>query len=294
MSTRKIGAKALPIAAMAATLAVLGGGLASAQDAGSAASSGSAGSTNSGSLGSLSTGSLGSSGSPAPQPLTFDGWEKCPVAGDDIGTCVTVVVRGGEMRIGGLTVPVPDGSLKVAGGVTYVEDGDDWKDVFIPEEGTNFGVTSTPIDVPGGALGIDTPLNATKIQATVEAVGMPYVDVLNAALSMPVRLKLANPLLGDNCYLGSESNPVVLDLESTGNPPSEPVDDGIPGSAVFKAVPHTDTTFAVPAATGCGPMGALNWAVNLRASTPSASGKNSLSTTSDVYNAPGYAITPGQ
>lgn len=317
MTIRKIRSKALPVAAIAATLAVLGGGIASAQDGGSAASSGSEGSSGSssgsessggsgnssssgssgspvsGSLGSLSTSSLGSSGNPASEPLTFDGWGKCPVAGDDIGTCVTVVVRGGEMQIGGLKVPVPDGGLKIAGGVTYVEDGNDWKDVFIPEPGTNFGVTSTPITVPGGALGIDTPLNLTQIQSTVEAVGMPSVDVLDAAVSMPVRLKLENPLLGDKCYLGSESNPITLNLKTTGNPPSEPIGGGTPG-AVFRAVPHTDTTFAVPAATGCGPLGSLNWAVNLRASTPSASGHNSLATTSDVYNVAGFEVTPRQ
>lgn len=300
MSARKITSKALPVAALAATLTVIGGGIASAQDDGSAASSGSSGSSSSsgssgsadsGSLGSLNSSSLGSSGPPVTEPLTFDGWGQCPVAGDDIGTCVSVVVRGGEMQIGGLTVPVPDGSLKIAGGVTYVEDGDDWKDVFIPQPGTNFGVTSNPITVPGGALGIDTPLNLTQIQSTVEAVGTPFVNVLDAAVSMPVRLKLENPLLGDNCYLGSETNPITLNLETTGNPPSEPIGGGTPG-AVFPAVPHTDTTFAVPAASGCGPLGSLNWAVNLRASTPSASGYNSLATTSDVYNVPGYEITP--
>ncbi|WP_430332864.1 hypothetical protein [Rhodococcus sp. ACT016] len=177
--------------------------------------------------------------------------------------------------------------------MTYVEDGDDWKDVFLPEPGTNFGVTSNPITVPGGALGIDTPLNLTQIQSTVEAVGTPFVDVMDAAVSMPVRLKLENALLGNNCYLGSESNPITLNLKTTGNPPSQPIGGGTPG-AVFPAVPHTDTTFAVPAATGCGPLGSLNWAVNLRASTPSPSGHNSLATTSDVYNVPAFDVTPGQ
>ncbi|EOM75743.1 hypothetical protein Rrhod_2909 [Rhodococcus rhodnii LMG 5362] len=269
---------------MAATLALLGGGIASAQDQ-------DPGSPDGGASGSLSSTSFGSSGNPVAEPLTFDGWNRCPVAGQDFGTCVTVIVRGGQMKIGGLDVPIPDGSLKVSGGVNYVEDGNDWKDVFVPDAGTNFGVTSTPITIPGGAFGIDTPLNLTQIQATVEAVGTPTVNVLDANLSMPVRLKLQNKLLGNNCYLGSPTNPVTLNLASSGNPRSQPIGGGTVG-AVFPATPHTDTTFAVPAATGCGPLGSLNWAVNLRAGTPSPTGRNSLTATSDVYNVAAYEVAP--
>ncbi len=98
---------------------------------------------------------------------------------------------------------------------------------------------------------------------------------------MPVRLKLSNPLLGDDCYIGSVSNPINLHLTTTGNPPSEPIGE-FPG-AVFPAVPHSDAVFAAPGASGCGPLGALNWAVNLRGGVPAASGKNSLTTSSDVY-----------
>jgi hypothetical protein len=84
-------------------------------------------------------------------PLTFDGWSSCPVADPDVGTCATIVSRGSEMNIGSFSVPVPDGSLKIAGGVKYeLLPNGDFKDVFVPQPGTNYGVLSTPITIPGG------------------------------------------------------------------------------------------------------------------------------------------------
>jgi hypothetical protein len=190
-----------------------------------------------------------------------------------------------------LTVPVPDGGLKIAGGVKYATQPDgSFVETFVPKPDGRNGVYSNPISVPGGAIGIDTPLNLTQITATVEAVGLPNIKVLDQELTMPVRLKLSNSLLGNNCYLGSTANPINLHLTTTGNPPSQPIGE-YPG-AVFPAVQHTDNLFAAPAASGCGVFGALNWAVNLRAGTPSASGKNSLTTSSDVYTVAARKVRP--
>ena len=269
MSKNALRTRVAPTMAIAAALALIGGGVATAEE----------------------NSSLGSSGTPAATPLTFDGWSSCPVEDLDVATCATVVVRGGSMKIGGLTVPVPDGGLKIAGGVKYATQPDgSFVETFVPKPDGRNGVYSNPISVPGGAIGIDTPLNLTQITATVEAVGLPNIKVLDQELTMPVRLKLSNSLLGNNCYLGSTANPINLHLTTTGNPPSEPIGD-YPG-AVFPAVQHTDNLFAAPAASGCGVFGALNWAVNLRAGTPSASGKNSLTTSSDVYTVAARKVRP--
>lgn len=295
MNFSRVRTGLMPAMALAAAISVGAGGVAFAQSessSGSSGSSGSMGSSDAGSLGSSSTGSLGSSGAPEATPLTFDGWGTCPVEDKAVSTCATVVVRGGDMSIGGMKVPIPDGGLKIAGGVKYgaPDPEGNFEQIFVPQAGTS-GVFSNPISIPGGALGIDTPLNLTQITATVEPVGIPSVDVLDLKVSMPVRLKLDNALLGDSCYLGSQSNPVTLNLGTTGNPPSQPIGGNYQG-AVFPGVTHTDKTFAVPAATGCGPLGSLNWAVNLRAHTPSATGHNDLATTSDVYTVPARRIRP--
>lgn len=243
-----------------------------------------------GGIASAGTGSTGTGGAgPSLTPLTFDGWSSCQVPDPDVGTCATIVTRGGEMNIGSLSVPIPDGSLKIAGGVTYeLLPNGDFKDVFIPQPGTNHGVLSTPITIPGGVFGINTPLATTKVEAQVEAVGLPSVDVLDAKVSLPVRMKLSNALLGDNCYIGSTSNPITFNLTTSGNPPSQPI-GSVPG-AVFPNVTHTDNNYSVPAASGCGFLGSLNWVVNLRADTPSAAGKNTLTTISDIYTAPAWMV----
>ncbi|MDJ0402539.1 hypothetical protein QNA23_03580 [Rhodococcus erythropolis] len=243
------------------------------------------------SSGSSGSGSLGSSGAAEVDPLTFDGWGTCPIEDLEVTTCASVVVRGGTMKLGALSVPIPDGSLKVAGGVKYATQPDNsFIETFVAKQDGSNGVYSNPISVPGGALGIDTPLGLTQISATVESVGVPDLKVLEQELTMPVRLKLSNPLLGDDCYIGSVSNPINLHLTTTGNPPSEPIGE-FPG-AVFPAVPHSDAVFAAPGASGCGPLGALNWAVNLRGGLPAASGKNSLTTSSDVYAVAARKVRP--
>ncbi|WP_305092607.1 hypothetical protein [Prescottella sp. R16] len=286
---RKNTTRSAMLAAVAA-LALVGGGVANA--AGSADSS-------TGSSGSLS-GSEGSSGSTTGSsaepgtPYKFENWDTCqldkvydPVT--DLGTCMTVIIRDGNMRIGNLDVAIPDGSLMIAGGVTGEQ-------VFVPaaDDGT-FGVYANPITVPGGAFGAASAedFGPTAIQATVEAVALPDVDPYNLAVQLPVRLKLSNPLLGNNCYIGSAATPINLSLalvDSAG--PAEWISTNgpdVPGG-VWPQAPHTATDFAVPGATGCGPLGSLNWAVNLRAGLPSAGAGNSLSTTSAVYNAAGWEL----
>jgi hypothetical protein len=102
--------------------------------------------------------------------------------------------------------------------------------------------------------------------------------------TQPLKFQLINPLLGDDCYIGSDDNPVVLNpslrgtlvVENDPNPTSHP-DTGVlevtNGSA-------TDTTFAAPGVTGCGPGGSANIAVDeaidASAGLPAASGSNSL------------------
>src|SRR3546814_19977415 len=121
------------------------------------------------------------------------------------------------MKLGALSVPIPDGSLKVAGGVKYATQPDNsFIETFVAKQDGSNGVYSNPISVPGGALGIDTPLGLTQISATVESVGVPDLKVLEQELTMPVRLKLSNPLLGDDCYIGSVSNPIRSEERGVG------------------------------------------------------------------------------
>ncbi|WP_241665756.1 hypothetical protein [Prescottella subtropica] len=266
----------------------------------------------SGSSGSLSgsegsSGSLGSSG-PAPQdPFTFTGWDTCPVedllnknpdTGQPVptpGGCQTVIVKTGTMKLGNLTVDLDPDSMMIAGG-NKITPGPPMTWDFFPKDG---GVHANPIQVPGGALGVGSAedFGPTRIIASVEQVGTPVFNLPspeNMTVKLPIRIKLSNPLLGDNCYLGTTDDPIDLDLKvdpSTGGQPA-----GIPSGEVgtyFPGYGAAATDFAVPGATGCGPLGSLNWAVNLRAGLPSASG-NSLTTTVDMYTASSWMVYQSQ
>jgi hypothetical protein len=96
-------------------------------------------------------------------------------------------------------------------------------------------------------------------------------DLLTPGGVLNLRFRLTGPGLGRNCALGSTDDPIPIRLSL------------VPGSAVWvsqdppiRRMQGTDTTFAVPAATGCGP--AARWIDRLFA-LPAAAGSNTLALT---------------
>ena len=110
-----------------------------------------------------------------------------------------------------------------------------------------------------------------------------------------VKFQLINPLLGNNCYIGSDNNPVVLNPQLSIAPGgrSSVIYRPEPGQAPGHRGPRphgadaTDTIFTAPGVTGCGPGGAANISVDeaLDAGTglPAASGVNSLTLNGNFY-----------
>ncbi|GGU28387.1 hypothetical protein [Streptomyces violascens] len=181
-------------------------------------------------------------------------------------------------------------------------------------------------DIPGGLLGLmcpsDIPVisdicrqitNGTlnRITATVESAGTPTGFDLTAGatsgrpiLSIPVRIHLQNPLLGGSCYIGSAAHPIVLRPQNVSAPAlgikrfdgnGTPNTAGVMNRLSLTGASQTDTTFAVPGASGCGLAGMLDWAVNLKTGLPSAAGNNSVvldgaSTYLAGLNAPGTVV----
>ncbi|GAA3551239.1 hypothetical protein [Nocardioides daeguensis] len=230
----------------------------------------------------------------ADQPHPFEVFRDCPAQqmlaeADDASTsCVTAVVTGGTFVIGKGTVPVTKESV-LSLGIASVGSGD--KTFGTP--GKVF--TSSPMQVPGGLLGVPglerllpglTDVTATVELATTE---LPQVDILatiygGEVVALPVKIRLKNALLGGNCYIGSNADPIVLHLttEKTGTFEFVPV--GETGSLVHaKGGVVVDRSFAVPAATGCGVGGLLNGVVNARQGLPSPAGKNSAVLDQDAY-----------
>lgn len=103
----------------------------------------------------------------------------------------------------------------------------------------------------------------------------------------PVKFKLINPLLGSNCYIGTDSDPVVVHPSLSVGPGGGFFSESDPQPAVHPdtiffgvtGAVASDSTFSAPGVLGCGPGGVANVAVDeaLDASSglPAASG-NSL------------------
>lgn len=285
--------------ALGASVALVGTGIAAAAPS-SDMSTGSDGSSDSNS-------STLSAASGSSEPLSFTFFDGCdldatisyggPTGQIPFGACTEAIIHGGEMRIGDFAVPIPDGSMKIAGGNKPILNDNDFpsgEDVFTPATGTDHGVIGRDLPVPGGALGTSSAenLGLTSVDASVEAIDTPEVNILGLDIVMPVRVQLSNPMLGDSCYLGSPDDPINLHLapqtqEDFGE--FGAIVDRYPdfpsGTTLISGATATDNDFAVPGATGCGPFGSLNWLVNARAHTPSPSGDNSLEVTFDAYNA---------
>lgn len=172
--------------------------------------------------------------------------------------------------------------------------------ILPPPAGLSAQLVSAPELVPGGllkALGCPSSHPAVerlcreaksrggrflRVLATAQSAG-PITNFQLTTWTQPLKFKLINPLLGSNCYIGSDDNPVVVNPSVTGtlvikrdpNPKLHPKTAVL---AVTKAT-ATDTTFTAPGVTGCGPGGTANIAVDeamdASAGLPSASG-NSL------------------
>jgi hypothetical protein len=104
------------------------------------------------------------------------------------------------------------------------------------------------------------------------------------ALKVPVKIHLHNLVLGPNCYIGSNADPIVLNLQET--PTSRPVPSGNGGATIVTGVEVADDTFAVPGASGCGLFGTLDPILNLKVGLPSPSGKNAALIDEDAESEP--------
>ncbi len=231
----------------------------------------------------------------------FADFAECPLSMETIENCAFSETSGGSVTIGAKTVPLENPTIFQGG----FNGGGEEVDFFGAENGDT--LSKTPQSVPGGLVGITAPkwwpiflqnwfnglieegftgVNAivelAKPATSIELSTQNLVEETGTALGLPVKVKLENLILGNNCYIGSNSTPMELKF-TTG--PSGAL-DGFPGElefneaftlATFSGTQLVDGTFAAPAAQGCGGLFALfvDPLVNTILGTPSASGKNS-------------------
>jgi len=196
-----------------------------------------------------------------------------------------------NLNIKGFNVPLLR-SMQIRGAVAEGERGEA---VFVPPAGTN-GFFTTPVPVPGGLLGIDFPIPGNSVLAITELAGPASAikfDFSDLSISIPVKVRLVNVLLGMDCHIGTNSSPVNLHLivgATSPPPPNRPISGRVgtiveapPADIALRGNVNVENSFAVPGASRCGlGLGLINTLVNLKLGLPSAAGNNSIEVTNDV------------
>jgi hypothetical protein len=236
-------------------------------------------------------------------------FERCPVdsaamlAADGVSSdpaCIANSSPNGSIKLGNSTATTGATNLQL--GAT-IDDATGTFSLVTPAGGA---LISDPVNVPGGVLGLmcpsDIPLvsalcaqatdnDLNRVTATVEPAGAPSnfnrvaaLGVGQPIITLPVKVHLQNPLLAPTCYIGSDSNPIVLRPRNTTQPSLSAAIgdfDGTPNPAgplarISGLSTQGDDTFAVPGASGCGLLGLVDTAINAQQGLPSPSGNNNL------------------
>jgi hypothetical protein len=239
----------------------------------------------------------------------FARFNTCPLSNPEVTSCLYAETKSGSFTIGQKAVPIVN-PVVLKGGLLSPPPESNVSPLFAPTDGV--ALSKTPQPVPGGLLGVTAPAwwpqilrdlfndtinnGFTGVTSTLELAGPASsvkVSLLAAltgagtAISMPVKVKLSNPFLGSNCYIGSNSNPIKLNLTAGTTappPPNQPItgSTGLPELVQQGLIGVTnnrlvDNAFAAPGANGCGGI-LFSWAVdpfvNSIVGVPSPAGTN--------------------
>jgi hypothetical protein len=222
-------------------------------------------------------------------------FSQCPLSNSELSGCLVARTEKGAIKIGNQEVPISMTQTLQAGliNLNAYE-----KEVVSPT------FSKTPQKVPGGLLGIkcaeikgegwfEKGLRATceyffehgltAVYATTELAGKVNLNEIaldleeGTALELPVKVKLENSLFGEECYVGSNSNPVTLAL-TTGTSGSLKGTKGTTSTKaggrilVISGTKLVDTNFSAPEAKGCGIFGLLDGIINSKLGLPASTG----------------------
>lgn len=222
--------------------------------------------------------------------------------------CVVATIGGGGFTVGSTQVNFTS-PMTVAFGATWAKGG---PTVTFPDKTTatlfstvaptdGDELQSSPLDVPIPGLSNFWPGVTSAIVQIVPAGPITNFAPLSAGenyplFQLPIKLHLMNLFLGPDCYVGSDSAPILLQPTSgTTNPPApnQPV-KGNTGTISIKADPNgfkstvvgfagatmVDNALPVPGAGGCGLFDTADWIVNSLFGLPSAAGHNAITLSS--------------
>jgi hypothetical protein len=224
----------------------------------------------------------------------------------------------GEFVIGTSKVPINQ-TVTLQGGA--IPKGESEVEYFLIPGANGESLSKTALNVPGGLTGLINceeikgfglfeilergtckaifENGLTGVTATTEPVAntknpaifneFRLANGVGTAIELPVRVHLKNPLLGEGCYIGSESSPIQLKLttgKTSPNPPNKSISGspGTPETLTEKGwlmlhdanTSLVDNSFSVPVAEGCGGFFSflIDPILDSKLKLPSANGNN--------------------
>lgn len=250
----------------------------------------------------------------------FEKFKECPTEVPGVVLCQYGVTTSGEVAIGKTKVPITNPIVQ-QGGAIKTGNPLQPQEYFLFPAKNGESLSKSPQNVPGGLTGLinctELPEKSfwekaakefckatlehgvTEVTATTElAASEKHPALLNlhnlseeegTALILPVRIHLKNALLGNSCYIGSETNPIelVLTTGTTGaisgkRGHAETLEEKELVSLRLTENALVGNTFKVPVTEGCGEFnffgiifkGYLDSLVNSKLGLPSEAGKN--------------------
>jgi hypothetical protein len=239
-------------------------------------------------------------------------FSQCPVKEAHVNGCIYAPTTSGYITVGKAEVPIEKAQILQGGLLRETEP-------FVKHMAgalNNETLTKAPQKVSGGLLGIKckeikgegthekelrkacektfeegvlgvyattelaAPASSVVFNTFSEATGAGPAEGYPPALALPVKVKLENALFGSDCYIGSEAEPITLELITgatsggpTGNPGTQETKEA-GGILVINGVSLVSNTFSAPKATGCGLFGLLDGLIDEKEGLPSAAGNN--------------------
>lgn len=212
---------------------------------------------------------------PAPGYEQFVG---CPTPEQnaEITTCFREVTEenGGVLTMGNIEVPLAK-PMTMRGGQTAAGAWDN---------NASGGIVPVKQPVPGGVVGLTgltwleefVPPEGLLLYAEITLATTPG-DQLAEPAYRPIKVRMVNATLGNNCYIGSGLKPIKLQLAATVSPTSSGTMNGIEH---LSNGTHFDNTYEVPGASGCVltlfgfiPV-SINGVINEQSGLPAAEGES--------------------
>jgi hypothetical protein len=256
--------------------------------------------------------------------------------------CTYNQTTGGEFAIGSTKVPINSGvnaglSITLEGGAIPTGNPENEVEYYALPGANGQSFSKTELNVPGGLLDLVNceeikgsglwelleraackaifENKTTGVTATTESAANTSNPVIlnefalnvekGTALTLPVRVHLKNPLLGNSCYIGSEASPIELHM-TTGatspNPPNksihgkrgrpETLEEGSLSALRITGNSLVDNAFSVPKAEGCGEFFSfiIDPIVDSKLKLPSEDGNNTAEFNGTLNTATAEAV----